>query len=126
MSSLHATNSSTAHCRTWTAPGGISVTAERVGRVWEITDGPEHLIGRQYKQIRIARDAVQQSPDPSATLDTAYIAERLGVTAQRIRAIAQARDIKPARVVGRAFLWHASDLPRFTPNRPGRPSAPAN
>jgi hypothetical protein len=123
MTSSHTNAKSTDTRRSWTAPGGVCVTAIRVLGRWRIEQGPEHLMGREYRNIKQARDAVQQSPDRSVTLDTAYIARRLGVTTQRVRAIARARGIKPARVVGRAFLWNASDLPRFAPGKPGRPPA---
>lgn len=120
--SPHAnTSNSTANKRSWTAPGGIRVSAERTGKLWTINEGPAHIVGREYKTIKVAREAVKQSPDPSVTLTTADVAARLGVTAQRVRAIAQAREIEPARVVGRAFLWSAADMPRFALQPSGRP-----
>ena len=68
----------------------------------------------------------QPAPEPILklnTLTTVEIAGLLGVTPQRVAAIARSRGIEPVRVVGRAYLWDAGDLPRFERRPQGRPRA---
>jgi len=54
-------------------------------------------------------------------LSTAELAERFGVSPQRVRAIARARGVRPLRRVGMAWLWRAADEKRLRPGPPGRP-----
>ena len=53
-------------------------------------------------------------------LTTSQLAQTLGVSERRARAIAQARGIKPKFAV-KPQLWNAADVERLRPGKPGRP-----
>jgi len=63
------------------------------------------------------------------TLTTKQVAERLGVTPARVRAIARARKITASeRKQERGHtvdLWAEEQLEALRPGRPGRPAKPA-
>ena len=52
-------------------------------------------------------------------LTTKDVAKHYKLTALRIRQIAESRGIEPAMVVGRSYLWHDRDLPKFKPGPSG-------
>jgi transcriptional regulator with XRE-family HTH domain len=54
-------------------------------------------------------------------LSTRQIAERIGVSAQRVLQMARERSIEPCTRIGPAFIWHAADLKRFNRRPAGRP-----
>lgn len=56
-------------------------------------------------------------------LTTAELAAQVGVTPRRLLAIAQARGVEPARIVGRSKLWKPKDAAKLAPGKPGRPKA---
>jgi len=54
-------------------------------------------------------------------LTTEQVAERLGVTPRRVRALITAGRLK-AKKIGRDYLIDSRDLAKFTPLPPGRPA----
>jgi len=54
-------------------------------------------------------------------MTTKQIADAIGVSLQRVRALARSRNISCAAVAGNALLWNREDLPRFTRQQTGRP-----
>jgi hypothetical protein len=56
-------------------------------------------------------------------LTTKEIAVTIGVTPQRVLAIAAARGVTPAKIIGRNKMWHARDVAKLKPGAPGRPRA---
>jgi hypothetical protein len=55
-------------------------------------------------------------------LTSQELAARLGVTRQRVQAIARTRRIAPVRA-GNVALWRIADLPKFKRRPAGRPSS---
>lgn len=56
---------------------------------------------------------------PPPLLTTADVADRLGLTPSRVRALARSRGV--GRRVGRDWLFDASDLERLRERKAGRP-----
>lgn len=56
-------------------------------------------------------------------LTTKQVAEMYGVGVRRISAIARARGIAPAVIVGSAYLWSREQVERLRPGQRGRPAA---
>jgi excisionase family DNA binding protein len=54
-------------------------------------------------------------------LTTEQVAERLGITPRRVRALITAGRLK-AKKIGRDYLIDSRDLAKFTPLPPGRPA----
>jgi excisionase family DNA binding protein len=54
-------------------------------------------------------------------LTTEEVAAALRVSPRRVRALAEARGVKPVRVVGRAYLWPKNAVRLLRPGKPGRP-----
>jgi excisionase family DNA binding protein len=54
-------------------------------------------------------------------LTTEQVAQRLGVTPRRVRALVTAGRLK-AKKIGRDYLIDSRDLAKFTPLPPGRPA----
>ena len=54
-------------------------------------------------------------------LTTDQVAERLGITPRRVRALITAGRLK-AKKIGRDYLIDSRDLAKFTPLPPGRPA----
>ena len=54
-------------------------------------------------------------------LTTEQVAQRLGVTPRRVRALITAGRLK-AKKIGRDYLIDSRDLAKFTPLPPGRPA----
>jgi excisionase family DNA binding protein len=54
-------------------------------------------------------------------LTTAQVAEKLGITPRRVRALITAGRLK-GRKIGRDYLVDSRQLDRFTPQPPGRPA----
>ena len=54
-------------------------------------------------------------------LTTEQVAQRLGITPRRVRALITARRLK-AKKIGRDYLIDSRDLAKFTPLPPGRPA----
>lgn len=54
------------------------------------------------------------------TLTTSEVAERLGITARRVRALIQAQQL-PAEKKGRDYLINEKDLKLVKNRKPGRP-----
>lgn len=60
----HYRRSGSETSRSWLAPGGVRVTASREaepGNRWRVTEGPDRLIGRSWRNMRDLRIAVRQS-----------------------------------------------------------------
>ena len=54
-------------------------------------------------------------------LTTQQVAQRLGITPRRVRALITAGRLK-AKKIGRDYLIDSRDLAKFTPLPPGRPA----
>ena len=54
-------------------------------------------------------------------LTTEQVAQRLGITPRRVRALITAGRLK-AKKIGRDYLIDSRDLAKFTPLPPGRPA----
>ena len=64
------------------------------------------------------RSTVQSDKGSPMELTTAQVAEKLGVTPRRVRALITSGRLK-AKKIGRDYLIDSRDLARFTPRPPG-------
>jgi len=52
-------------------------------------------------------------------LTTQEVADHHGYSVDNAQRLARERDIKPAMVAGRSYLWNARDLKKFAPGPTG-------